>query len=238
MAVHGCQRLPHEPAATSLLAACPCVQCMDNCGSCTSADSCDECQSGAFFDPATRACVQVPPLPPAHLLPEPASWLQRPPCSLPISLSIRAPCHLQCAPNCSECTSLQQCSMCEPGHTNVTTDGSVCSPCTESMCSSCPKGVDQCSSCQESGFGPDSTGRCVACTVERCSDCGESSTTCTNCSPGYLLDGASGSCAPCKVQNCSACRLDGGQEVCDICGDGYESPEVNPPFTECFPASS
>lgn len=65
------------------------------------------------------------------------------------------------------------------------------------MCSACPEGVDKCSGCSQSGYGPDpTTTRCVACTMPNCSNCGSSAAACTVCGPGFLLEGATATCVP------------------------------------------
>lgn len=199
-------------------------------------NSCKRCLSGYFFDPAAAACMpcmagctrcesaeECSDCEFASFFLDPAS----------------GKC-VQCPPNCNECSAANQCSRCESGYTNVTNDGSACAPCTDTMCSACPEGVDKCSGCSQSGYGPDpTTTRCVACTMPNCSNCGSSAAACTECGPGFLLEGATATCVPCKVQNCSGCRISSatGQEECAYCADGYMlSTNGNP--TTCVPAAA
>lgn len=190
---------------------------MEDCDTCTSADSCDECSGSMFFDSEAGACVQVPARPASsaalRLLLSLPACNRSPAACLP---ACPARCHLQCAPGCKTCTSLDQCSECEYAHTNATADGSPCTPCADEECEDCAaEGPEVCAECS-TGFGPDpDTRRCTACTVASCVECARLSTNCTECADGFVLDAASGACTP--VSGRQAPAVQHGHELHATC---------------------
>ncbi|EAR85859.2 transmembrane protein, putative (macronuclear) [Tetrahymena thermophila SB210] len=197
-----------------------CLQCEQNCDSCTNGVSCKKCSKNYNLDGAT--CVQE------------CSGSQY------SQDQICKNCPIQ---NCLKCKDNKVCVKCKPGYDIV---NGICEiSCTDGQfrslktlkCTSCLSGCKVCTSligCQECFpryFGQQTCSKCD----QSCYNCqGLSPNQCTSCDPqsnlflyqnqcipkcpnGYFNDTSSMSCVPCNDPNCKVC--DKGTNTCSLCSD-------------------
>ncbi|KAL4506090.1 hypothetical protein ABPG72_013851 [Tetrahymena utriculariae] len=228
-----------------------CLQCIQNCDSCSSSQICSKCSSG-FFDLGDGKCDIC------HT--DKGYYLSQNQCN-------------KCTNNCDQCTDSTSCNKCSTGFYKFQ-DGS-CNICDTSkgfyinqdLCLKCIDKCDQCSdslTCSQcsSGFYKFDDGTCNICDTKKgyfikqnmcskcqdnCDQCSDSS-TCIQCSSGFykfddgkcnICDAQNGyfvnndKCLPC-IDNCLQCSNQSSCNQFSNCGARFKYDKVLKQCVQCL----